>query len=374
MRFLFALGFLYFLSSCSNSTEQRYRIEGTVTGGAGKSIYLQELSESNQFIIIDSAVIDSMGKFVLDQGAFTSYDFYRLTLSGKELGLTIVPDQEAIQLKLNYSQFPFQTEFISGVNSKSIQRISDSTGYWYAKSMLYSKRNDSTSVNLAHLEKKNMKDYLFSFLVTHPHDLVGFYAFTQLFDFSLVQKEDLPSLQKFIQGFSEQHPKHRYIVMLNQLISPLKRELEGLRKDELVQVGSRLPELALKNQNDSLVSIHQTLASYRVIDFWAAWCEPCMNDLPRVKRAEEKYKKQSVEFLGISLDEDRNTWMEAIQKKNMTWLQVSDLQRWNSAAVKTYGIRSLPTYIVVDSNSLVIKKTIDFNEVTQLLDSLTRKR
>jgi len=374
MRFLFALGFLYFLSSCSNSTEQRYRIEGTVTGGAGKSIYLQELSESNQFIIIDSAVIDSMGKFVLDQGAFTSYDFYRLTLSGKELGLTIVPDQEAIQLKLNYSQFPFQTEFISGVNSKSIQRISDSTGYWYAKSMLYSKRNDSTTVDLANLEKKNMKDYLFSFLVTHPHDLVGFYAFTQLFDFSLVQKEDLPSLQKFIQGFSEQHPKHRYIVMLNQLISPLKRELEGMRKDELVQVGSRLPELALKNQNDSLVSIHQTLASYRVIDFWAAWCEPCMNDLPRVKRAEEKYKKQSFEFIGISLDEDRNTWMEAIQKKNMTWLQVSDLQRWNSAAVKTYGIRSLPTYIVVDSNSLVIKKTIDFNEVTQLLDSLTRKR
>ena len=374
MRFLFALGFLYFLSSCSNSTEQRYRIEGTVTGGAGKSIYLQELSESNQFIIIDSAVIDSMGKFVLDQGAFTSYDFYRLTLSGKELGLTIVPDQEAIQLKLNYSQFPFQTEFISGVNSKSIQRISDSTGYWYAKSMLYSKRNDSTTVDLAHLEKKNMKDYLFSFLVTHPHDLVGFYAFTQLFDFSLVQKEDLPSLQKFIQGFSQQHPKHRYIVMLNQLISPLKRELEGLRKDELVRVGSRLPELALKNQNDSLVSIHQTFASYRVIDFWAAWCEPCKNDLPRVRRAEEKYKKQSVEFLGISLDEDRNTWMEAIQKKNMTWLQVSDLQRWNSAAVKTYGIRSLPTYIVVDSNSLVIKKTIDFNEVTQLLDSLTRKR
>jgi thiol-disulfide isomerase/thioredoxin len=374
MRFLFTLGFLYFLSSCSNSTEQRYRIEGTVSGGAGKSIYLQELSESNQFIIIDSAVIDSMGKFVLDQGAFTSYDFYRLTLAGKELGLTLIPDEEPIQLKLNYSQFPFQTEFLSGVNSKSIQRISDSTGYWYAKSMLYSKRNDSTTVDLANLEKKNIKDYLFSFLVTHPHDLVGFYAFTQLFDFSLVQKEDLPSLQKFIQGFSEQHPKHRYIVMLNQLISPLKRELDGLRKDELVQVGSRLPELALKNQNDSLVSIHQTFASYRVIDFWAGWCEPCMNDLPRVKRTEDKYKRQSVEFLGISLDEDRNTWLEAIQQKKMTWLQVSDLQRWNSAAVKTYGIRSLPTYIVVDSNSLVIKKTIDFNEVTQLLDSLTRNR
>ena len=355
-------------------TEERYRIEGTLVGGIGKSVYLLELSESNQFIIIDSAVVDSSGKFLLDQGAFTSYDFYRLTLSGKDLGLTLVPDEETIQLKLNYSTFPFASEFVTGVNSKSIQRISDSTGYWYAKNLLYSKRTDSNTVDLALREKKNMKDYLFSFLVTHPHDLVGFYAFTQIFDFSLAGKEDLESLEKFIRGFSEQHPKHRYISMLNQFIQPLKREVEGLKNDEKIAVGKPLPSLSLKNKNDSLISIEKVVGSFKVIDFWASWCEPCNKDFPRVRKLEEKFRSKSVEFLGVSLDDENEAWKKDISTKKMEWPQVSDLKRWNSLAVKTYGIRSLPTYVVIDSNAIVHCKTIDFNEVVTLLDSLTRKK
>ncbi len=374
MKLTFAFWILLVLGSCSSMTEERYRIEGTLVGGIGKSVYLLELSESNQFIIIDSAVVDSSGKFLLDQGAFTSYDFYRLTLSGKELGLTLVPDEETIQLKLNYSTFPFASEFVTGVNSKSIQRISDSTGYWYAKNLLYSKRTDSNTVDLALREKKNMKDYLFSFLVTHPHDLVGFYAFTQIFDFSLAGKEDLESLEKFIRGFSEQHPKHRYISMLNQFIQPLKREVEGLKNDEKIAVGKPLPSLSLKNKNDSLISIEKVVGSFKVIDFWASWCEPCNKDFPRVKKLEEKYRSKSVEFLGVSLDDEKEAWKKDISTKKMEWPQVSDLKRWNSLAVKTYGIRSLPTYVVIDSNAIVHCKTIDFNEVVTLLDSLTRKK
>ncbi len=374
MKLTFAFWILLVLGSCSSMTEERYRIEGTLVGGIGKSVYLLELSESNQFIIIDSAVVDSSGKFLLDQGAFTSYDFYRLTLSGKELGLTLVPDEETIQLKLNYSTFPFASEFVTGVNSKSIQRISDSTGYWYAKNLLYSKRTDSNTVDLALREKKNMKDYLFSFLVTHPHDLVGFYAFTQIFDFSLAGKEDLESLEKFIRGFSEQHPKHRYISMLNQFIQPLKREVEGLKNDEKIAVGKPFPSLSLKNQNDSLISIEKVVGSFKVIDFWASWCEPCNKDFPRVKKLEEKYRSKSVEFLGVSLDDEKEAWKKDISTKKMEWPQVSDLKRWNSLAVKTYGIRSLPTYVVIDSNAIVHCKTIDFNEVVTLLDSLTRKK
>ena len=374
MKLTFAFWILLVLGSCSSMTEERYRIEGTLVGGVGKSVYLLELSESNQFIVIDSAVVDSMGKFLLEQGAFTSYDFYRLTLSGKDLGLTLVPDEEAIQLKLKYSTFPFESEFVTGVNSKSIQRISDSTGYWYAKNLLYSKRTDSNTVDLALREKKNMKDYLFSFLVTHPHDLVGFYAFTQIFDFSLAGNEDLGALDKFIRGFSEQHPKHRYISMMNQFIKPLKTEVEGLKNDDKITVGKPLPSLSLKNQYDSLVSIEKVNGSYKVIDFWASWCEPCNKDFPRVKKMEEKYRSKSIEFLGVSLDDSKENWTKDIANKKSNWTQVSDLQRWNSMAVKTYGIRSLPTYVLIDSNAVVHCKTIDFNEVMTLLDSLTRKK
>ncbi len=93
-----------------------------------------------------------------------------------------------------------------------------------------------------------------------------------------------------------------------------------------------------------------------------------------MRKLEEKYRSKSVEFLGVSLDDEKEAWKKDISTKKMEWPQVSDLKRWNSLAVKTYGIRSLPTYVVIDSNAIVHCKTIDFNEVVTLLDSLTRKK
>jgi thiol-disulfide isomerase/thioredoxin len=372
MRFSYFI-FGWLLLGCSSSNESRYDVQGTLDGGAKQVIYLEELSDENLFIVIDSAVIDSKNHFKLNQASFNRQDFYRLRLKSKSEALVLVPESSPIEFNGKISSFPFQVHFSTEGNSVSIQRINDSTSIWFKNNILAKNvQSDSIQSTLMEQNRINVKKYLFSFLATHPHDLVGFYAFSKIIDFDLAHQEDYPSLQQFMKSFQMKNPKSRYNLMMHSMTTSLKLAFDGLKGDQLVQPGKSLTSIALKNQNDSLVDLSNVSGNYRVLDFWASWCEPCRLDFPRVKKAESKFHSKGIDFVGVSLDDNAEDWKKFILEKKASWLQVSDLQKWKSIVVSTYGIRSLPTYIVLDKNATVIKKSTDFNEISPLLDSLSR--
>ena len=91
-----------------------------------------------------------------------------------------------------------------------------------------------------------------------------------------------------------------------------------------------------------------------IIDFWASWCGPCMREMPNLVSTYGEYKDKGLGIVGVSLDEDRESWKEAVDKMGMTWTQLSDLQGWNNAAAQMYGIQSIPFTVVVDSKGEVI--------------------
>lgn len=91
-----------------------------------------------------------------------------------------------------------------------------------------------------------------------------------------------------------------------------------------------------------------------IIDFWASWCGPCRQEMPRLVKIYNDYKDRGLGIIGVSLDEDRSAWENAVSQLNMQWTQLSDLQGWNNAAAVKYGVNSIPFTIVVDSNSKVL--------------------
>jgi thiol-disulfide isomerase/thioredoxin len=89
-----------------------------------------------------------------------------------------------------------------------------------------------------------------------------------------------------------------------------------------------------------------------VVDFWATWCAPCVQAMPKMKELYEKYNSQGVEFVGISVDHDRKAVEEFIKTHELPWRQAADGPQ--SPTATRYGIRAIPSVWVVGKDGKVI--------------------
>lgn len=109
-----------------------------------------------------------------------------------------------------------------------------------------------------------------------------------------------------------------------------------------------------------------------LIDFWASWCGPCRAEMPNVVEAYSKYKSKGFEIVGISLDEDKEAWMQGIKDMNMSWVQISDLKGWNSELSAPYGVVSIPFTLLVDQDGNVIAENLRGTALDSKLEELLK--
>ena len=91
-----------------------------------------------------------------------------------------------------------------------------------------------------------------------------------------------------------------------------------------------------------------------ILDFWASWCRPCMDEMPNMINIYNKYSDKGLGIVGVSLDEREQDWKGTIKSKGLKWLQLSDLQGWDSPVAKKYGVQSIPHIIVIDQKGNII--------------------
>ena len=109
---------------------------------------------------------------------------------------------------------------------------------------------------------------------------------------------------------------------------------------------------------------------YTLIDFWASWCGPCMAEMPVLKQAYKNFKSKGFEIVGVSLDNDENSWKTAIEQLNLKWPQMSDLKGWECAAAQLYGVRSIPSNVLVDKNGVIVAANLRGEDLLNTLASI----
>jgi len=152
----------------------------------------------------------------------------------------------------------------------------------------------------------------------------------------------------------------------------------ALLSDSGCYSGSRPPRIgnAAKDftvqDSDRKVSLDQFKGRVLVLNFWATWCPPCVEELPSLEVMQERMRGRGVVVLGVSIDVDENAYHRFVKERGVNFLTVRDPQQ---KVATLYGTSGWPETYIIDRQGIVRRKfigAVEWNspEVLQFLSKL----
>jgi thiol-disulfide isomerase/thioredoxin len=202
-----------------------------------------------------------------------------------------------------------------------------------------------TSV-LNHIEGRRAKAYAKVHLIAERIGEMPLEVATPSYNQFLNEYSDFPGYTSFLQSFYE----------------------------EIKQVTPGQPAIpfSLPNKNGQIVQMKDFLGKYVLLDFWARWCIPCLDEFPHMNEIYNNYSRDQFEIVAISIEDDSLRWRQALQEFQNPWPQLYGGNSFQQETFRAYRGGGIPFYILVDPEGNIVRYNDarpSFN-LPQILDSL----
>lgn len=198
-----------------------------------------------------------------------------------------------------------------------------------------------------------------SFIRSNPYSEASIYLLREYF----VDQPDADDtkIKTLIESMSGNLQDNNYVYQLQRTLNARK----PLVKNNVVATYSILDSEGEK------VSTADYKDTYLLITFWASWDAESRMRQRELVDIKEKYKKHNFDILSVSLDTDRDAWLQAIAEDSVTWRQANDLMGWETNLAERLQINRLPANILLNPSRRIQAIDIYGDELDKKIDELT---
>ena len=119
-----------------------------------------------------------------------------------------------------------------------------------------------------------------------------------------------------------------------------------------------------ENYDGGTTSLSDLKGKYTYIDVWATWCGPCKAEIPSLKALEKEYHGKNIQFVSLSIDDDRthggswdkarSDWKAMVADKELGGIQLLAPEGWKSEFIRAYKINGIPRFILIDPDGNIV--------------------
>ena len=308
-----------------------YVIYGTVTGFAdGTPVsFLNEQTNAPE----KQGVI-TKGKFII-KGKMDQPGFKGLIFNNEQPLVPLFLDNSVI--KITGTKSTLDKLVITGSPSQDQYKIYSDAIKPYEQFLLPDANYDSAALNkIGSISENFIKKYPASYVA--PLAIIRLYQATQ----NGVKTEELYNAL----------PQQTKFGSLGNYVTQL------IAESKINPIGSVVADFSQTDTAGNPINVSAFRGKYVLIDFWASWCRPCRQENPNVVAAFEKYKNKNFTILGVSLDQNKKAWIDALKMDGLNWNHVSDLKGWSNHVAAIFKITSIPQNILLDPEGKIIAKNL----------------
>lgn len=355
-------------------------LTGQIQNAADTILLLEELTPS-ELVPVDTIFVDSDGNFTFSK-PIEDAGFYRITANPANFITLSVEPGERITIKADIENMPASYEVSGSPGSYIIweinkekdrgMKIADSLRVLYREhrgTPEFPKKREELRAEYRNI-KDQQREFVMKVIDENLTSLASVLALYQYFENHMLLKEseNFEYFEKLSKSLCDVYPSNKHVIDLKKRVHDYKREeQQRLINEKNLAIGNTAPEIVLPDTEGNPLALSSLHGNVVLIDFWAAWCPPCRESNIRLGELYKKYRDQGFEIYGVSLDRTRDQWLNAIEKDNITWYQVSDLRFMNSPVVNLYNFSEIPHTVLIDREGRIIARNFSVDELENLL-------
>lgn len=331
-----------------------FRITGSIKNYEGRTLYLHHVWKEKEYS--DSVKVKD-GKFIfnLKSAEPNLYWFNTTPYVNAQPNLQFFVDQGDLIASLDadsliYSKVtggPTQKDYLEYkmmINKFVATQMKMQAGYTEAM-----QKNDQAAMESIRNEFQNLNGQFISgmkdFVKSHPKSVVsGFIVYNDMNNPAVPFEQVVEALDAIDKSIKDT----RFVQLATKRVDSMKGTMIGFKATDFSQAAP----------DGKMIKLSDFTGKYVLVDFWASWCGPCRMENPNVVAAFNKYKDKNFTILGVSFDSNKEKWLEAVQKDNLTWQHVSDLKGWGNEAGKIFSITSIPQNLLIDKEGKIVAKNL----------------